>query len=54
MIYSSWIVVQDVTSGKMASYHFRITNEIKDVRAKQMLQTMYNQEFNELKVAFME
>ena len=52
----SWnrIVVQDVTSGKMASHHFGITNEVKDVSAKQMLQRMYNQEFNESKLAFME
>ena len=48
------IVVQDVTSGKMASHHFGITNEVKDVSAKQMLQRMYNQEFNESKLAFME
>ena len=48
------IVVQDVTSGKMASHHFGITNELKDVSAKQMLQRMYNQEFNESKLAFME
>ena len=40
------IVAQDVTSG--------ITNEIKDVSAKQMLQRMYNQEFSESKLAFME
>ena len=48
------IVVQNVTSGKMASHHFGITNEVRDVSAKQMLQRMYNQEFNELKLAFME
>ena len=48
------IVVQDVTSGKMASHRFGITNEVKDVSAKQMLQRMYNQEFNESKLAFME
>ena len=48
------IVVQDVTSGKMASHHFGTTNELKDVSAKQMLQRMYNQEFNESKLAFME
>ena len=35
----------------MASHHFGITNEVKDVSAKQMLQRMYNQE---LKLAFME
>ena len=52
----SWnrIVVQDVTSGKMASHHFGITNEVKDVSAKNMLQIMYNQECNESKLAFME
>ena len=38
----------------MASHHFGITNEVKDVSAKQMLQRMYNQEFNESKLAFME
>ena len=38
----------------MASHHFGITNEVKDVCAKQMPQRMYNQEFNELKLAFME
>ena len=48
------IVVQDVTSGKMASHHFGITNEVKGVSAKQILQRMYNQEFNESKIAFME
>ena len=48
------IVVQDVTSRKIASHHFGITNEVKYVSAKQMLQRMYNQEFNESKVAFME
>ena len=48
------IVVQDVTSGKMASHHFGITNEVKDVSAKNMLQRMYNQECNESKLAFME
>ena len=48
------IVVQDVTSGKIASHHFGIKNEVKDVSAKQMLQRMYNQEFNESKVAFTE
>ena len=48
------IVVQDVTSGKIASHHFEITIEVKDVNTKQMLQRMYNQEFNESKVAFME
>ena len=53
-IYCNRIVVQDVTSGKMASHHFGITNEVKDVSAKQMLQRMYNQEFNESKLAFME
>ena len=47
-------VVQDVTFGKIASHHFGITNEVKDVGAKQMLQRMYNQEFNESKVTFME
>ena len=40
------ILVQDVTSGKMASHHFGITNEVKDVSTKQMLQRMYSQEFN--------
>ena len=45
------IVVQDATSGKLASHHFRITNEVKDVSTKQMLQRMYNQEFSESKVA---
>ena len=48
------IVVQDVTSGTMASNHFGITNQVKDVSAKQMLQRMYNQEFNESKLAFIE
>ena len=46
--------MQDVTSGKIASHHFGIKNEVKDVSAKQMLQRMYNQEFNESKVAFTE
>ena len=46
------IVVQDVTSGKMAPHYFGIANEVKDVSAKQMLQKMYDQEFNEPKVAF--
>ena len=45
------IVVQDIASGKMYSHQFGITNEVKDVSAKQMLQRMYNQE---LKLAFME
>ena len=35
----------------MYSHQFGITNEVKDVSAKQMLQRMYNQE---LKLAFME
>ena len=48
------IVVQDVTPRKIASHHFGIANEVKYVSAKQMLQRMYNQEFNESKVAFME
>ena len=48
------IEVQDVACGKMDSHHFGITNEVKDVSAKQMLQRMYNQEFNESKLAFME
>ena len=48
------IVLQDATSEKLASHHFRITNEIKDVSSKQMLQRMYNQGFNESKVAFMD
>ena len=48
------IVVQDVTYGKMASHHFEITNEVKDVSAKQMLQRIYNQEFSETELAFME
>ena len=48
------IVVQDVSSGKIASHHFGITTEVKDVNTKQMLQRMYNQELNESKVAFME
>ena len=38
----------------MALHHFGLTNEVKDVSAKRMLQRMYNQEFNESKVAFME
>ena len=53
-ISCSRIVVQDVTSAKIASHHFGIKNEVKDVSAKQMLQRMYNQEFNESKVAFTE
>ena len=46
------IVVQGVTSGTMASNHFGITNQVKDVSAKEILQRMYNQEFNESKLAF--
>ena len=53
-IFCSRIEVQDVTSEKMALHHFGITNKVKDVSAKRMLQRMYNQEFNESKVAFME
>ena len=45
-IFCSRIKVQDVTSEKMALYHFGITNKVKDVSAKRMLQRMYNQEFN--------
>ena len=52
-IFCSRIEVQDVTSEKMALHHFGITNEVKDVSTKRMLQRMYNQEFNESKVAFM-
>ena len=48
------IVVQDVTSGKIALHHFGITNEVKDVSAKQMPQRLYNQEFNKSKVEFVE
>ena len=53
-IFCNRIEVQDVTSEKMALHHFGITNEVQDVSAKRMLQRMYNQEFNESKVAFME
>ena len=48
------IVVQDVTTGKMDSHNFRITNEVKNVSIKQMVQIMYNREFNESKVESME
>ena len=48
------IVVQDDTSGKMASHHFGITNDVKDVSAKQMVQIINNQEFKESKLVFME
>ena len=50
-IFCNRIEVQDVTSEKMALHHFGITNEVS---AKRMLQIMYNQKFNESKVAFME
>ena len=45
-IFCNRIEVQDVTSEKMALHDFGITNEVKDVSAKPMLQRMYNQEFN--------
>ena len=45
-IFCNRIEVQDVTSEKMALHDFGITNEVKDVSAKRMLQKMYNQEFN--------
>ena len=53
-IFCNRIEVQDVASEKMALHHFGSTNEVKDVSAKRMLQRMYNQEFNESKVVFME
>ena len=38
----------------MASHHFGITNDAKDVSAKQMVQRINNQEFNESKLVVME
>ena len=44
------VLVKDAVSGNMAPHYFSILDEIKDVRAKQMLKLMYNTEFSETRL----
>ena len=43
------IIVQDAISGAVLSHHFGLSNEVKDISAKQMLTEIYNADFNEEK-----
>ena len=50
-ISGSLILLQVVATRKMASHHFGLASNVKDVNAKQMLENMYNTKFFESRLA---
>ena len=44
-ISGSLILLQVVATRKMASHHFGLDSNVKDLNAKQMLENMYNTKF---------